>query len=96
MQGNSSGAVLSLTRHQFSIHCESSRVAHGASNWRWAPQTTRDTPNSNVYAKKQSRRVRCFCAEELAMIMHFSDLCKDKITQVSKETVVKQERHTLY
>jgi len=32
------------TCHQCSIHCESTRVAHGASKWRWALQTHRDTP----------------------------------------------------
>jgi len=39
-----SRAVLLWTRHQCSIHCESSRVVHGASKWGWAPQATRDTP----------------------------------------------------
>jgi len=34
--GNSSRAVLPLTRHQCSIHCESSRVAHGERKQRWA------------------------------------------------------------
>jgi len=41
---NSWRAVLPLTRHQRSIHCESSRVVHGVSKRKWAPQTTRDTP----------------------------------------------------
>ena len=41
VQGNSSRTVLSLPRHQYSIHCETS---HGASKRRWSPQTTRDTP----------------------------------------------------
>ena len=36
VQGNSSRAVLALTRHQCNIHCESKR--------KWSPQTTRDTP----------------------------------------------------
>ena len=38
------------TCHQCSIHCESSRVAHGASKWRWALQTTLDirTPTKGV------------------------------------------------
>ena len=45
VQGNGSRAVLlPLTRHQCSIHCESSRVAHGTSKRRRAPQTTRDVP----------------------------------------------------
>jgi len=35
--------VLPFTHHQCSIHCESSRVARGASKRRWASQTTRDT-----------------------------------------------------
>ena len=39
VQGNSSRAVLPLTRHQCNIHCENSRVDHGASKWRWALQT---------------------------------------------------------
>jgi len=44
VKGDSSLVVLPLTRHQHSIHCVSSRVAQGASKWKWAPQTTRDTP----------------------------------------------------
>jgi len=32
-------AALPLTRHQCSIHCESSHVVHGASKSRWAAQT---------------------------------------------------------
>jgi len=44
MQGNSSRAVLPMTRCQCGIHCESSAWAHGASKRRWAPQTSRDTP----------------------------------------------------
>jgi len=36
--------VLSLTRHQCSIHWESCRVVHGASKRTWGPQTTRHTP----------------------------------------------------
>jgi len=44
VQDKASHAVLPLTRHQCSIHCESNRVVHGASKWRWTPQTTRDTP----------------------------------------------------
>jgi len=41
---NSPRAVLLLTRNQCSIHCESSRVVHGASKQTWSLQTTRDTP----------------------------------------------------
>jgi len=38
-------ALLLVTHHQCRwIHRESSRVVHGASKRRWAPQTTRDTP----------------------------------------------------
>jgi len=44
MQENRSHAVLSLTRYQCSIHCESSHMVHGASKQKWAPQTTRDAP----------------------------------------------------
>jgi len=35
--------MLPLARHQYSIHCKTSRVANGATKWKWAPQTTRDT-----------------------------------------------------
>jgi len=40
VRGKGLGAVLPLTSHQCSIHCESSRVNLGASNRKWAPQTT--------------------------------------------------------
>jgi len=43
VQENSSRIVLPLTRHQCSIHCESSRVVHGASN-----RTTRETPDGET------------------------------------------------
>ena len=36
--------VLPLTYQQCSNHCQSSRVAHGASKQRWVTQTNRDTP----------------------------------------------------
>jgi len=44
VHGNSSRAVLPLTRHQCRIHCESRRVTRGASKRRCALQTTRETP----------------------------------------------------
>jgi len=43
-QDNGLRAVLPLTRHQCRIHCEGSRVAHGASRRRCTPQATRNTP----------------------------------------------------
>jgi len=46
VQGNGSRVVLPWTCHQCSIHCESSRVAHGASKRRWAsPDNSWHTPN---------------------------------------------------
>jgi len=48
MQGKFSREVLAnsaaSTHYQCSIHCDSSRVALGASKWRWGLQATRDTP----------------------------------------------------
>jgi len=44
VQGNGKREALALTRHQYSIQYESSRMAHGASKRRWEPYTTRDTP----------------------------------------------------
>jgi len=44
VQGNGPRTELPLTRYQCSIHYESSRMTHGARKWRWAPQTTRNTP----------------------------------------------------
>jgi len=38
------GSATALTRHQSSIHYESSRVAPGASKRRWTPRAIRDTP----------------------------------------------------
>jgi len=58
-QGSSSRAVLPLTRHQCSIYCESSRVDHGASKRRWAPQTTRDAPEFFVYLILVQFMYRC-------------------------------------
>jgi len=43
VEGNSSHAVMALTRHSWSIHCGRGRVFHGA-KWRRAAQTTRVTP----------------------------------------------------
>ena len=39
------GAATDSPPLQCSIYCGSSRVVHGASKRRWAPQTTRDTPD---------------------------------------------------
>jgi len=55
VQGNNSRAVLSLTCHQCSIHCESTRVVHGASKLRWGPQTSCGTPGRSRKATKYLR-----------------------------------------
>jgi len=46
-----SRAVLRLARHQYSIHCESSRVAQGTGKRGWAPQTTCGTPKGEIESK---------------------------------------------
>jgi len=42
MQENISRAVLPLTQHQCSIHCENSHVAQSASKGKWVAPTTHD------------------------------------------------------
>ena len=50
--GKALRAAMPLNRHQRRIHCETSHLALCGSKWRWAPQTTRDTPKG--VPRKQS------------------------------------------
>jgi len=64
------------------IHCESSRVAYGASKRRWAPQTTPDTPKwgqKRVQTKLNWTILGCvfgFCA----LAVHTSEKKKNSAT----------------
>jgi len=65
---NGSRAVLRLARHQYSIHCESSRVAQGAGKRRWAPQTTRGTLKGEIEYKRNETELllQPGCYQEIA------------------------------
>jgi len=59
VQRNFSRAVQPLTRHQCSIHCESSRLAHGASKPRSLMLTTRDIPRSVKSEYNKTELIGC-------------------------------------
>jgi len=79
VQGNSSRAVLPLARHHCSIHCENSRVAHGTSKRKWAPQTIRDTPKPSSLRKSSIKEtelielglVKCNSSSDFSLIPIF-------------------------
>jgi len=59
-QENGSRVVLPLARHQYSIHCESSRVAQDASKRRWAPHTISGTPKVETEYATNESELNCY------------------------------------
>jgi len=80
VHGNASRAVLPFTRHQCSIHCESSRMDCSASKWRGEPLTSRDTPQGaqNEYNETFWLKSSCIflkCAANILPVLCCLTIC---------------------